>query len=670
MRNLLNKIVSKGQRHKQDPFVSSLYEEFNNVKLNRKVIFVSHDACFNGAQVLAYNIIKQLKLVMHFEVNVILIRSGEIRDRFEKYADSVFCLEESNIEELVKWIEKVNCECALLNTVISGSIIKILHENGLKCFSFIHEMENVVKQYHAEESLKNIVKYSKKIIFASNYVLESIKKISNVRPEQIIIRPQGQFFKSADCLIAHEDADIRSEYNIPRDNKIVLAVAYGDYRKGLDLFADVCEHVISKRKDVTFIWVGALEREIENKVRDFIYKKHLSNNIIFAGQKKDFLKFYKASDIFLLTSREDPFPSVVMEALSFGLPVICFEDGGGYVDLIDESTGKIVPMEDTESMADETLRYLDEDLESIKKNIAYFVKDKFNFMDYVYFICDLIGYSFRKVTAIVPNYNYCEYLNDRIFTIQNQSYPIYEILILDDYSTDNSKQTIFNFACKNPIQIKTCFNSVNSKSVFSQWSKGFSLASGEFVWMAEADDLCKPTMIEKLLYLMENDDSVILAYAQSYMLSHNNEILAKSYKSWTDDIDIYKWGSDYVNDSIDELKNCFVVKNIIPNVSAVLFRAGNYADLLKQASTYKVAGDYFFYSNLLKKSGLIGFVSESLNFHRRHKESVTQELDKRVHYDEVVKIQEMIINWFGKNNVSYDKVLKYRNEVKEYLLGK
>ena len=96
---------------------------------------------------------------------------------------------------------------------------------------------------------------------------------------------------------------------------------------------------------------------------------------------------------------------------------------------------------------------------------------------------------------IIPNYNYANYINDRIDSILNQKYPIYELIILDDKSSDNSveiiEEKIKNIKIKYPkLKIKFIVNKKNSGNVFKQWNKAFTTATGDYIWIAEADDLC------------------------------------------------------------------------------------------------------------------------------------------------------------------------------------
>jgi glycosyltransferase involved in cell wall biosynthesis len=70
------------------------------------------------------------------------------------------------------------------------------------------------------------------------------------------------------------------------------------------------------------------------------------------GVQDDITPYFAAADIFALTSREDPFPLVSMEAMSFGLPVVAFEGAGGAPELIGDQAGVVVPHLDLAAMAE------------------------------------------------------------------------------------------------------------------------------------------------------------------------------------------------------------------------------------------------------------------------------------------------------------------------------
>ena len=103
-----------------------------------------------------------------------------------------------------------------------------------------------------------------------------------------------------------------------------------------------------------------------------------------------------------------------------------------------------------------------------------------------------------SVSIIVPNYNYACYLNVRIASILNQSYTNYELILLDDASTDNSVEILEKYK-DNPHVSHILVNEKNSGSPFQQWAKGISLARGKWIWIAEADDVAEPTFLEVCL---------------------------------------------------------------------------------------------------------------------------------------------------------------------------
>ena len=87
-----------------------------------------------------------------------------------------------------------------------------------------------------------------------------------------------------------------------------------------------------------------------------------------------------------------------------------------------------------------------------------------------------------KVSVIIPNYNYQDFIIERIDSILLQTYPIYELVILDDCSTDNSREVIEE-KIKTIKDVKVTFieNEKNSGLVFSQWQKGLKNITGDYL---------------------------------------------------------------------------------------------------------------------------------------------------------------------------------------------
>ncbi len=91
------------------------------------------------------------------------------------------------------------------------------------------------------------------------------------------------------------------------------------------------------------------------------------------------------------------------------------------------------------------------------------------------------------VSIIVPNYNHEIHLLKRLETIFNQTFRDFEVILLDDASTDESRKILEEYAGR-PEVTHFLVNTENSGSAFQQWKKGIRLAEGDYVWIAESDD--------------------------------------------------------------------------------------------------------------------------------------------------------------------------------------
>lgn len=656
-------------RHYGYANLNAVYETFIELRQNsKKIIVVNHDACFAGAQMLALNIIAELRSTYHYEVYTILKNSGPLIDEFKKLSVDVCISSSVSDSEFTEWVTKTHATLAICNTVVSGDVLHTLTNYGISCIALIHEMEKVIHQYSCEKNLHYINEEAVKIIFASSYVKKSADRIEQIDKKKTVIAPQGmyqvnQYLKQRDAI----RKEIRVKHGLEENTLIVLGVGYGYYRKGTDIFLDIASKMCSTNSNIVFMWVGDLDAVTQTLANKVLKSNGLQKQIIMAGKQTDAMKYFAASDIFVLTSREDPFPSVVMEAFYAYLPVIAFCDGGGYVDIISEQNGSLVPMEDSEKMIDvlEELINNPQKLKQKGKNAHEFIAQKFSFTNYIGTLLNLLGEKYEKVSVIIPNYNYADYLPKRIESVLNQTYPVHEILILDDASTDNSREVIEKYQKMYPLKIRSIFNDINSHNVFKQWKKGIDSSNCDFVWIAEADDLAKPTFLENLIGKFKSDN-VVMAYCESIMIDEYGKRIGDNYLSWVNDVDDKLWKSDFVMNGIDFIEKTLSVKNVIPNVSAVLFRKQDFSDAFKMAEEYKVAGDWMFYVQLLKKGGYISFTSSPLNYHRRHSNSVTTDLKAKQHFDEICSVQDYIAQEYGDGILS-SKILAFRSEVKNYL---
>ena len=128
-----------------------------------------------------------------------------------------------------------------------------------------------------------------------------------------------------------------------------------------------------------------------------------------------------------------------------------------------------------------------------------------------------------RVTVVTPNYNHARYLPQRLDSILNQTFRDFELIILDNASTDNSREVIESYT-KDP-RVRTIFNAENNGSTFKQWNLGLKHANGEYIWFAEADDYADPTLLKILVDRLDRHASVGLAYCQSWAIDADGNLL-------------------------------------------------------------------------------------------------------------------------------------------------
>ena len=249
--------------------------------------------------------------------------------------------------------------------------------------------------------------------------------------------------------------------------------------------------------------------------------------------------------------------------------------------------------------------------------------------------------NIKKVSVIIPNYNYEDFIIERIDSILNQTYPVYELIILDDKSTDDSVRIIKNKIEKiTDIKVKFIVNNENSGCVFKQWKRGIEEISGDYFWIAEADDSADKNFLKVAMSAFD-DKEVVLSYTESLRIDENGNVIKRNCQDLYNIFNISKWNKPYINDGIDEIKNYLSITNTILNVSSIVWKNGNYFNYLDEAANYKVAGDWYIYYKVLEH-GKIAFNNKPLNYFRKHGKSVSTTVKDDIEYCEICKIQDEI----------------------------
>ena len=246
-----------------------------------------------------------------------------------------------------------------------------------------------------------------------------------------------------------------------------------------------------------------------------------------------------------------------------------------------------------------------------------------------------------KVSVVIPNYNHSRFLPRRIDSILEQTFQDFELILLDDCSTDDSRSILSQYADDPRVRIE--FNEVNSGSPFKQWNKGVELALGEYVWIAESDDYADERLLEKLVARLDAEPAAALAYCRSWRVSLDDrpDGFVNSFESGEER---YRWAADYCADGLAECRNYLARCNTIPNASAVVFRREVYRRVGGADETLGLCGDWKLWA-AMALTGKVVYSAEPLNYYRFHDESMrTVSKQRGIDFAEKLRVRWWVLD--------------------------
>lgn len=221
------------------------------------------------------------------------------------------------------------------------------------------------------------------------------------------------------------------------------------------------------------------------------------------------------------------------------------------------------------------------------------------------------------VSVVVPGYNHARFLPERFRSIRRQTVQDFELIVLDDASSDDSLAVIKRELGDFPYRLFV--NSENSGSPCSQWLKGIAEARGRYIWLAESDDSCADDFLEVMLAQLE--DGACLAYCRALHVDEQGEAVS-ALEYWPDRFDRQRWRCAFQMDAGEFNRHYMRLANCIPNASSVVFRRDRALGLTRLAGLLRrkiFTGDWiFWFSFLAAGRGRLAFDQRELCHFRWH----------------------------------------------------
>lgn len=252
------------------------------------------------------------------------------------------------------------------------------------------------------------------------------------------------------------------------------------------------------------------------------------------------------------------------------------------------------------------------------------------------------------VSVLIPNYNHSTFLDTRINSILNQTYTNYELIILDDCSTDNSREIIGRYS-ENPHVSCILFNEINSGSPFRQWEKGFSYAKGELIWIAESDDSCDPSFLQRMVSEFEKyGNQCVLCFCRSVKVNVNGDRIGEEGLEQ----DSFIEGDIFIRQYLSRY-------NYVVNASSAVFKRSVLNNVDKTYTQFRGCGDWVFWVEV-SKTGKVAYVNSPLNFYRQHSLSTTSlQTQSGKGHDELIRVFNYMMQkkYIGAKEIFHAKVV-------------
>jgi glycosyltransferase involved in cell wall biosynthesis len=339
-----------------------------------KILFISHDAARTGAPILLIQILRWLRREKVSLIQIVLINGGELEPEFKALGRVIVINRRKNL--FYRLVERVSRKVLIkildvenrlrFKLALSRFRPDIIYANTaislvfLASFNFIrrypvlchvHELEFIIENLAGKRQFMNSIPLASHFISVAEAVQRNLVTNYSVRPEKISVIPEPLEIVSYKV----DRNEIRKELNVPVNAFLVVGAGTVDWRKGCDLFIQTA-YLTCKRDDtIYFVWFGNGRESTIRELEFDLEKLNLTKAVQFVGAKPDLIKYFTASDLFYLTSREDPYPLVCLEAASQGIPILCFDNSGGMPEFVIDETGYVIPYLDLAQAADRIL---------------------------------------------------------------------------------------------------------------------------------------------------------------------------------------------------------------------------------------------------------------------------------------------------------------------------
>lgn len=317
------------------------------------ILVVSHEASRTGAPILSLNIVQAL--AGRYNVVALLLGGGPLTDAFRQAGAAV--MTSSNLRgngAMAKLVisqlcKRFDLKFALVNSIESREVLPVLCDYFVPSICLVHEFASYTRP---RDAIRYALFWSGEVVFSTNITTENaLAEYPDLNGLSVAVLPQGRCLLSlgeaSEEQLQAERARIRRlirPKDLAEDTVVVLGAGLVQLRKGVDKFIECAARVVrtAEGRKCRFVWVG----KGYDPDNDVGYSVYLADQILRAGVEKHVFFIdettaietaYEEADLLLLSSRLDPLPNVAIDAMAYGMPVLCFNKTTGIADFLIDS---------------------------------------------------------------------------------------------------------------------------------------------------------------------------------------------------------------------------------------------------------------------------------------------------------------------------------------------
>lgn len=306
------------------------------------ILFVAHEAHRTGAPIALLNFLRWERQAGSGDIAVLVGTDGPLIERFRELAP-VIPADYSPQQALAK------ADLVYANSTASHRLLNELEAFSAPVISHVHELRSGLAPVDVLRAGKRPDRY----IAVSSQVRDVLVSDYPIAPDDVTVC-EG-FVWVDDVVRSSQDAPAisRSDLGIPSNALVVGAVGSIWPYKGPDLFVRLANEVLATAAgptEIHFVWIGGTEARVP-LMREWVDERRLQHRVHILGEVEQPAPLMATFDVFIVPSREDPFPLVLLEAGALGRCAVAF-DAGGASQILGNGRGVLIEAHDVAAMAE------------------------------------------------------------------------------------------------------------------------------------------------------------------------------------------------------------------------------------------------------------------------------------------------------------------------------